>query len=121
MHYLNINPKVIKCVSLLTKSIIRKYYTHLICGLLWIARVRQLKYIGRKVNDKISNYINTCVFHRWKTKTSNIVNRGIIQIQKYIQKHHRDKTIHTHKLQNTTEMIMIITLRKYLRKCYSIK
>ena len=133
MHYLNINANVIKCVKLLTRSVIRKYYTHVSRGLLWIARIRQLKYIGRKVNDAMSNYINTSVFRRWKAKTTDIVNRRIIQIQKCIRKHYRNKNVHAHKrmltvlqkylhkLQYNTEMIMVITLRKYRRKCYYIK
>ena len=133
MLYLNVNSNVIKCINLLTRSVIRKYYTHLICGLLWFARIRQLKYTGRKVNDVMTNYINTYVFRRWKSKTSDIVNHRIIQNQKCIRKHHQNKITHTHKrilttlqkylhkLQYITEMIMLITLLKYIRKCYYIK
>ena len=133
MHYLNINANVIKCVKLLTRSVIRKYYTHVSRGLLWIARIRQLKCIGRKVNHANCNYINTCVFRRWKAITTDIVNRRVIQIQKCIRKHYRNKNVHAHKrmvmllrkylhkLQYITEMIMVSTLRKYLRKCYYIK
>ena len=91
MHYLKTNANIITCVKLITRSVIRKYYTHITRGLLWIARIRQLKYIGRKVNNAMSNYISSYVFRRWKAKTIDIVNRSIIQIQKCIRKHYRNK------------------------------
>ena len=102
-------------------------------GLLWIARMRQLKRIGRKVNDVTRSHVNMCVFRRWKGKTTDIVIRKAIQIQKCIRKHYHSKNMsahkrlltilrkHLHKLQYTTEMTMVITLRKCLRKCYYVK